>query len=104
MDSTIIVALISGFCTLIGTYAGIRKSTSLTNYRIQQLEEKVAKHNSVVERTYKLEVKMGDVESKVSKCEETAVSTSRLEEKMEVANHRIADLEHFQGELEEVKL
>lgn len=80
MDSTIIVALISGCCTLVGTYAGIRKSTSLTNYRIQQLEEKVAKHNSVVERTF------------------------RLEEKVDVANHRIADLEKFQGEVEEVRI
>lgn len=79
MDSTIIVAIISGACTLVGTYAGIRKSTSLTNYRIQQLEEKVGKHNSVMERTF------------------------RLEEKMDVANHRIKDLEEFQKELEEVK-
>lgn len=80
MDSTIIVALISGACTLVGTYAGIRKSTSLTNYRIQQLEEKVAKHNSVVERTF------------------------RLEEKVDVANHRIADLEDFQKGMEEVRI
>lgn len=80
MDSTIIVAIISGACTLVGTYAGIRKSTSLTNYRIQQLENKVAKHNSVVERTYK------------------------LEEKVDVANHRIADLEEFQKNAEAIKL
>ena len=30
-------------------------SAKLTNYRIEQLEKKVDKHNTVVERTYKLE-------------------------------------------------
>ena len=45
MDITsIIVACISMCGTLVGTYAGIRKANSLTNYRIQQLENKVNKH------------------------------------------------------------
>lgn len=54
---------------VIGTFGGILASSRLTNYRIQQLEKKVDKHNSVMERTY------------------------ILEEKMKVANHRIEDLE-----------
>ena len=34
---------------------GVVASSKLTQYRIAQLEEKVSKHNSIVERTYKLE-------------------------------------------------
>ena len=55
MASEIIVAILSLAGTLIGTFAGIMTSTKLTNYRIVQLEKKVEKHNSVVERTALLE-------------------------------------------------
>lgn len=55
MDNTIIVAIISGAFTLIGTLGGIVASGKLTAYRIEQLEKKVDKHNSVIERMYKLE-------------------------------------------------
>lgn len=50
MDATIMVALISLGGTAIGTFGGIMASSKLTNYRIEQLEKKVDKHNSVVER------------------------------------------------------
>lgn len=63
MPDTVIVAVLSLIGTLIGSFGG----TQLIKYRIEQLEKKVEKHNSVVERTYLLEVK--------------------------VANHRIEDLE-----------
>lgn len=51
MESEIIVAVLSLVGTLIGTFTGILTSTKLSNYRIEQLEKKVEKHNSVVERT-----------------------------------------------------
>ena len=69
MTNEVIVGLLSLSGTLCGTFAGILTSTKLSNYRIEQLEKKVEKHNSVVERTY------------------------LLEEKIKVANHRIDDLE-----------
>ena len=50
MDSTIVVAFISLAGTAIGTFSGIMTSSKLSNYRIQQLEKKVEKHNNVVER------------------------------------------------------
>lgn len=50
MDSTIIVAIISAAGTMAGTYYGIRKSNSLVEYRLKKLEEKVDKHNHLVER------------------------------------------------------
>lgn len=51
MTSEIIVGALSLIGTLCGTFTGILTSTKLTNYRIEQLEKKVEKHNSVVERT-----------------------------------------------------
>ena len=55
MTSEIIVGVLSLIGTLCGTFAGIITSTKLTNYRIEQLEKKVEKHNSVVERTAVIE-------------------------------------------------
>lgn len=69
MDSTVIVALISLLGTLIGSLGGIMVSSKLTNYRIEQLEKKVEKHNNFASRV------------------------PILEEQMKVANHRIDDLE-----------
>ena len=60
MDSAIIVGLLSFLATLLGTFGGIITSSKLTTYRIEQLEKKVEKHNTVVERTYNLE---GDVKT-----------------------------------------
>ena len=77
MASEIIIGLLSLCGTTIGSVAGILTANKLTNYRIEQLEKKVDKHNSVIERTYNLESRM-DVQ----------------EEKIKVANHRIDDLEH----------
>ena len=65
MPDTGIVAVLSLIGTLIGSFGG----TQLIKYRLEQLEKKVEKHNSIVERTY------------------------LLEEKIKVANHRIEDLE-----------
>jgi len=76
LPSEIIVALIAGAGTLIGTFAGIIASSKLTSYRIEQLEKKVDKHNALVERTYRLEE-----------------ACSIFDEKVKVANHRIEDLE-----------
>ena len=76
MAGTIIVAAISLAGTLIGSIAGILTANKLTNYRIEQLEKKVDKHNSLIERMY-------DMESRVDV----------IDEKMKVANHRLDDLE-----------
>ncbi len=50
MNSTIIVALISLVGTLAGSLGGILVSSKLTNYRIEQLEKKVDKHNNFAEK------------------------------------------------------
>lgn len=70
MDVTaIIVACLSLLGTLGGSLGGVLVSSKLTNYRIEQLERKVDKHNSFAE-----EIPI-------------------LKEQMKVANHRIDDLE-----------
>ena len=66
--ATVIVGVLSLFGTLAGSYGGMK----LMTYRIEQLEQRVNKHNSVIERTY------------------------ILEEQMKVANHRIDDLERHE--------
>jgi len=50
MDPEIAVAICSLIGTLVGSLAGIMTANRLTNYRIEQLEEKVKKHNYLVER------------------------------------------------------
>ena len=50
MEPEIVVAIWSLVGTLVGSLAGIMKANRLTNYRIEQLEEKVKKHNNLVER------------------------------------------------------
>ncbi|HIQ81551.1 MAG TPA: hypothetical protein IAA52_00430 [Candidatus Pullichristensenella stercorigallinarum] len=62
MSETIIVALITGGLSLLGSLIAQRRQTNLTLYRIDQLETKVSKHNNLVERTYKLEGRMVEAE------------------------------------------
>ena len=56
------VAVLSLAGTLGGSLLGVIASSSLTRYRIEQLEKKVAAHNNLVERTYKLEGEMTEVQ------------------------------------------
>lgn len=55
MTNEIIVGILSLCGTGMGTLAGIVTSSKLTNYRLEQLEEKVNKHNNVIERVFNLE-------------------------------------------------
>lgn len=76
MSETIIVAVLGFAGTLVGSLFGVLAANKLTNYRIEQLEKKVEKHNNVIDRVYELE-------------RQNAVE----EEEIKVANHRIDDLE-----------
>ena len=69
MSSEIIVALISLLGTLGGSLGGILVSSKMTNYRLQQLENKVAEHNNFARRM------------------------PVIEEQIKVANHRIEGME-----------
>ncbi len=50
MTEAIVVAVLSLVGTLFGSIAGILTANKLSNYRIEQLERKVEKHNKLVER------------------------------------------------------
>lgn len=65
MTDAVLVAIISGACTLLGSLAGVMATSSLTAYRLKKLEEQVNKHNQVVERTFRLEGRMNEVEHEV---------------------------------------
>lgn len=77
MTESIIVAALAMIGTMSGAYLANKKSTALIAYRMEQLEQKVHKHNSLIERTYALEERV-----------------TLEEEKLKVANHRIDDLEN----------
>ena len=62
METEIIVALLGLLGTLAGSFFGVLAASKLTNYRLQQLEDKVNKHNSIIERTYILEGQMQEAQ------------------------------------------
>lgn len=87
MTEGIIIALITSGISLIGVVItviyGNKKTTKmvkeqgdLTLYRIELLEKKQDKHNTLIERMYKVEDQI-----------------NILSEKVKVENHRIDDLE-----------
>ena len=62
---TIIVALITAGFAFLGVYISNRKQAALVAYRLEKLEEKVDKHNSVVERMYRLEEQVKNLQVEV---------------------------------------
>lgn len=75
----IFVALIGAGGSAIGAIIGIIVNSKLVDYRLKQLEEKVNKHNNLIDRTYNLETQ-----------------EKLLEEQLKVVNHRIKDIEGVQ--------
>ena len=55
MSEAVIVAVLGFLGTIVGSAIGVLTANKLVNYRIEQLEKKVDKHNNLVERTYHLE-------------------------------------------------
>jgi len=76
MSETVIVAILALVGSLTGTYCANRKASALIEYRLSQLENKVDKHNNLVERMYNIE-KRADV----------------FEEALSVEKHRMTDCE-----------
>ena len=60
METEIIVALLGLLGTLAGSFLGILAASKMTNFRLEQLEQRVNKHNNVIERTYRLEGQMAE--------------------------------------------
>jgi hypothetical protein len=66
----IIVSLVAFLGTALGTLGGIVASSKLTNYRIEQLEKKVDKHNGFAEKMPLLEQRTTSLEKRVKHLEE----------------------------------
>lgn len=70
MDTDIVCALLSLFGTLIGTLGGIVISGKLTSFRLEQLEQRVAKHNNFAERLPVVEEQIEQITHRINKLEE----------------------------------
>ena len=69
MEPEIVVALLSLVGTLGGSFLGVLASNKLINYRIQQLEEKVDKHNNLVERMVLVETEVKSAQHRLDSLE-----------------------------------
>lgn len=90
MDATILASLISAgaaiiVCMINNHFQSIKQAKAhndnivLISYRLEQLEQKVDKHNNLIERTYDLERR-----------------AAVLEEKSKICNNRLSDLERHE--------
>lgn len=57
MSDPILVAVLSLIGTAIGSIGGILAAQKLVNFRLQELEKKVEKHNNLVERMVEVEAR-----------------------------------------------
>lgn len=66
--NNIVTALISGLCvaipSLIATITTAKKNQDLLNYKIDELTEHVNKHNTLIDRMYKVENRVTILEEK----------------------------------------
>ena len=69
MRNEFLSGIFSLIASLVGTFGGILTSTKLTNYQINELKKQVDKHNSVIERTYRLEEHCKYVDERIEKLE-----------------------------------
>lgn len=66
MSDTVISALISAAVTLIVCLISQNRTKALIEYKLDELTKRVDKHNSVIERTYKLERDMAVAKERIS--------------------------------------
>lgn len=69
MNNEVTVAVLALIGTFVGAFGGILTSSKLTNFRLEQLEKKVDKHNNFAERIPVLEEKIDSANSRISDIE-----------------------------------
>lgn len=72
MSDTVLVGLLAFLGTVIGSVVSIITANTLTNYKIDELKKQVEKHNSLIERTFRLEERESVLETKVEQLEKEA--------------------------------
>lgn len=65
MTPEVLNALISAIAVIVSGLISAIVSNKLMKYRIEQLEKKVDKHNSIIDRTYHLEAQIEVLENEV---------------------------------------
>ena len=65
MNPEVLHALISAISVVLSGLISAIVSNKLMKYRIEQLEKKVDKHNSIIDRTYHLEAQVEVLENEV---------------------------------------
>lgn len=65
MNEVVIVAIIGCLGSVAGSLLGVIASSNLTQYRLKQLEEKVEKHNNVIERMTVAEGNISELQHEV---------------------------------------
>lgn len=65
MTPEVLNALISAIAVILSGLISAIVSNKLMAYRIEQLEKKVDKHNSVIDRTYHLEAEVEVIENQI---------------------------------------
>ena len=65
MTPEVLNALISAIAVIVIGLISAIVSNKLMAYRIEQLEKKVDKHNSVIDRTYHLEAEVEVIENQI---------------------------------------
>lgn len=73
---TLIVCLVNNHYQRLEVEKKHSETIALISYRLDELSDRVDKHNQLIERTYELEKK-----------------AELMDEKIKVANHRLEDLE-----------
>lgn len=68
--SEIIVALLAFLGTILGSGLSIVANQKLTNYKLDELRKTVEKHNSLIERTFRLEEHAAVTDEKINYLEE----------------------------------
>ena len=66
MTPEVLNALISAIAIIVSGLISAIVSNKLMAYRIEQLEKKVDKHNSVIDRTYHLEAEVEVIENEIN--------------------------------------
>lgn len=69
MSTELWVAILALAGTLTGSFTGILVANRLVNYRLEQLEKKVEKHNNLVERIAMAENEIKIIDHKVDDLE-----------------------------------
>ena len=65
MNPEVLHALINAVSVIVSGLIAAIVSNKLMAYRIEQLEKKVDKHNSVIDRTYHLEAEVEVIENEI---------------------------------------